>query len=168
MRRRLAEVARDLVAFAEIGEGDEGVGHRDREPASRRRPRPTPAPARSGIDPSIGMLEVGRRERPSIPFVAADSDRPPVPRRRVRRRDRQLRAVAFPPLRDRAVRHDARPEARRPGGAHLVVRREGRSPGDVGRDVESSGPPRDARAGVGRRRAVAREVRRPPGGRAEP
>ena len=26
-----------------------------------------------GIDPSIGMLEVGRRERPSIPFVAADT-----------------------------------------------------------------------------------------------
>ena len=26
-----------------------------------------------GVDPSIGMLEVGRRARPTIPFVAADA-----------------------------------------------------------------------------------------------
>lgn len=69
---RLAEVARDLVAFAEIGAGasvlDIGTGTGVAAKAA------ADAGARAvGIDPSIGMLEVARRERPSIPLVAADT-----------------------------------------------------------------------------------------------
>jgi len=69
---RLAEVARDLVAFAEIGEGkrvlDVGTGTGVAAQAA------VDVGARAiGIDPSVGMLEVGRRERPSITFVAADT-----------------------------------------------------------------------------------------------
>ena len=69
---RLAEVARDLVGFAEIGAGadvlDVGTGTGVAAQAA------ADAGARAvGIDPSIGMLEVGRRERHSIPFVAADT-----------------------------------------------------------------------------------------------
>ena len=69
---RLAVVARDLVAFAEIGADanvlDIGTGTGVAAEAAAG------AGARAvGIDPSIGMLEVGRRERPSIPFVAADT-----------------------------------------------------------------------------------------------
>ena len=69
---RLAEVARELVAFAEIGAGakvlDIGTGTGVAAQAA------ADAGARTvGIDPSIGMLDVGRRERSSIPFVAADT-----------------------------------------------------------------------------------------------
>jgi len=69
---RLAEVARDLVGFAEIGPGtdvlDIGTGTGVAAQAA------ADAGARAvGIDPSTGMLEVGRRQRPSIPFAAADT-----------------------------------------------------------------------------------------------
>ena len=69
---RLAEVARDLVGFADIGAGvdvlDIGTGTGVAAQAA------ADVGARAvGIDPSIGMLEVGHRERPSIPFVAADT-----------------------------------------------------------------------------------------------
>ena len=42
-------------------------------PALRRRPHAEAGARVVGIDPSIGMLEVGRRDRPSIPFVAAEA-----------------------------------------------------------------------------------------------
>ena len=69
---RLAEVARDLVAFAEIGDGkkvlDVGTGTGVAAQAA------ADAGARAvGIDPSVGMLEVGRRDRPSIVVVAAQA-----------------------------------------------------------------------------------------------
>lgn len=69
---RLAEVARDLVAFAGIGGGtnvlDVGTGTGVAAEAA------ADVGARAvGIDPSKGMLEVGRRERPSIAFVAAEA-----------------------------------------------------------------------------------------------
>ncbi|MGZ8646886.1 MAG: class I SAM-dependent methyltransferase [Actinomycetota bacterium] len=69
---RLSDVARDLVAFAEIGERtnvlDVGTGTGVAAQAAAE------AGARAiGIDPSVGMLRVGRRERPSIAFVAAEA-----------------------------------------------------------------------------------------------
>jgi len=69
---RLAEVARDLVAFAEIGEGAKVVDIGTGTGVAAKAAADAGAHA-VGIDPSIGMLEVGRRERHSIPFVAADT-----------------------------------------------------------------------------------------------
>lgn len=67
---RLSEVARDLVVFAEIGAGttvlDVGTGTGVAAQAA------ADVGARAvGIDPSVGMLEVGRRERPSLMLVGA-------------------------------------------------------------------------------------------------
>jgi ubiquinone/menaquinone biosynthesis C-methylase UbiE len=69
---RLSAVARDLVAFAGIGEGtsvlDVGTGTGVAAQAA------ADVGARAvGIDPSLEMLQVGRRERPSIAFVAAQA-----------------------------------------------------------------------------------------------
>ena len=69
---RLSEVARDLVALAEIGEQttvlDVGTGTGVAAQAAA-----DVCAHAVGIDPSVGMLEVGRRERPSITLVAAQA-----------------------------------------------------------------------------------------------
>ena len=110
-----------------------------------------------GIDPSAGMLEVGRRERPSIAFVAADTIDLPF-------RDDAFDAVTG----NFVLSHFRRSETAlfdmmrvlKPGGRVALT-----SWSDVKDDLQATwgemsvgGPPRDARAGVGRRRAVAREV----------
>jgi ubiquinone/menaquinone biosynthesis C-methylase UbiE len=69
---RLLEIARGLVAFAEVAEGtrvlDVGTGTGVAAQAAAE------AGARvAGIDPSLGMLGVGRRERPAISFAAAEA-----------------------------------------------------------------------------------------------
>jgi ubiquinone/menaquinone biosynthesis C-methylase UbiE len=69
---RLLEVARELVAYAQIGDGsrvlDVGTGTGVAAEAALE------AGARVvGIDPSVAMLRVGLRERPAIPFAAAEA-----------------------------------------------------------------------------------------------
>ena len=69
---RLLEVARDLVGLAEIGEGtavlDVGTGT---GVAAQAAAETGGVPV--GIDPSVGMLEVGRRERPKLALAAAQA-----------------------------------------------------------------------------------------------
>ena len=118
-----------------------------------------------GIDPSIGMLEVGRRDRPSIVVVAAQAIDLPF-------RDGTFDAVTG----NFVLSHFRRPETAlfdmmrvlKPGGRVALT-----SWSDVKDDLQDTWgelvgdvvPKRDARAGVGRCRAGARAVRRPPGGR---
>jgi ubiquinone/menaquinone biosynthesis C-methylase UbiE len=69
---RLLEIARALATFVEIGDGDRvldvgtgtGVVAQAADEAGGRT---------VGIDASVGMLEVGRRERPKIGFAAAEA-----------------------------------------------------------------------------------------------
>jgi SAM-dependent methyltransferase len=69
---RLLEIARDLVALAEVSEGqrvlDVGTGTGvAAQAASEHGARVV------GIDPSTGMLTVGHRERPSLALAAANA-----------------------------------------------------------------------------------------------
>ncbi len=69
---RFAEPAADLVALAGVQEGDQildvGTGTGITAEAAHRRGAVT-----TGIDPSVGMLAVGRGIRPHISFVAAEA-----------------------------------------------------------------------------------------------
>jgi ubiquinone/menaquinone biosynthesis C-methylase UbiE len=78
---RVAEVARDVVAMAEVGPGrrvlDVGTGT---GVAAQAAADVVGSPGMSvGIDHSIGMLQVGRRVRPGLPLVAASAIDLPFP-----------------------------------------------------------------------------------------
>jgi ubiquinone/menaquinone biosynthesis C-methylase UbiE len=69
---RFAEVARDLVAFAEIGSGvrvlDVGTGTGVAAAASAE-----VGASATGLDRSVGMLSMGRDRRPEVRFVAGEA-----------------------------------------------------------------------------------------------
>jgi ubiquinone/menaquinone biosynthesis C-methylase UbiE len=69
---RFAEVARDLVVFAEIGSGvrvlDVGTGTGVAAAASAE-----VGASATGLDRSVGMLSMGRDRRPEVRFVAGEA-----------------------------------------------------------------------------------------------
>ena len=130
---RFAEVARDLVALAELEPRASACSTSGPAPASPRRP-PSESGARVvGIDASTGMLDGGPPRAAVAHARGRRGDRPAVPRRHVRRRDRELRARALPKY-ETALFDMIR--VLRPGRthrAHVVGRRRGRPPGDLAR-----------------------------------
>ncbi len=69
---RLLEVGRALVAFVEVGDGERVLDVGTGTGVVAQATAETGAHV-VGIDPSVGMLHVGRRERPSIGLAAAEA-----------------------------------------------------------------------------------------------